>query len=249
MRRIWNYLAGLDRKNQIQLLALLLAAIVCSGVLLVSVFQMVSIQTERNAAEQEYENLQQQYAPGAQSTQPDASGPPPRELWEINPDYAGWIQVPGASISYPVVQGSDNEKYLTTTFEGNPNAAGSIFMDYRCAGGFAAQHTILYGHNAKSGAMFGRLKNFLDAGLLTQNPNIIITLRDGTTLTYRIFAVRVGDAWDAGYQVDFADAAGFDAFAAALGAPAGAARLLTLSTCTDSADENERLLVHAALAG
>lgn len=97
--------------------------------------------------------------------------------------------------------------------------------------------------------MFGSLKKYLDAGYLAQNPTITITLPDGTPQTYAIFAARVTDAWDAAYRLDFADDADFAAFAQGLGAPEGTAQILTLSTCTNSENDEERILVHAALLG
>ena len=37
------------------------------------------------------------------------------ELLAINPDVCGWINVYGTKIDYPVVQGPDNRKYLSTS--------------------------------------------------------------------------------------------------------------------------------------
>ena len=50
-------------------------------------------------------------------------------LKKKNRDYIGWLYVGSAGISYPVVQGADNEYYLHNTFEGQANFAGCIFMD------------------------------------------------------------------------------------------------------------------------
>jgi hypothetical protein len=46
---------------------------------------------------------------------------------EVNPDYVGWLMVDGsAAINFPVVRGSDNEKYLNTTFSGAQNIQGAL---------------------------------------------------------------------------------------------------------------------------
>lgn len=173
---------------------------------------------------------------------------PAKPLWEINPDYVGWLTVPGTVIDYPVARGADNALYLNTTFAGRANPAGSIFMDCRSMAGFASKHAILYGHNLKSGKMFGSLKKYLDPSFLAQNPVVAVTMPDGSRHDYIIFSARATTAWDEAYRLSFADEADFSSFAAALGAPEGTTRLLTLSTCTDGGDDYERLLIHAALA-
>ncbi|MFR0925048.1 MAG: hypothetical protein ACLSGI_10835 [Butyricicoccaceae bacterium] len=36
-------------------------------------------------------------------------------LQQVNSDVIGWIAIPGTEISYPLVQGADNDYYLTHT--------------------------------------------------------------------------------------------------------------------------------------
>lgn len=248
MGRIFDKLSSLDRRGRMKVLALTVAAAICCGVLLAVIIQITSTQAERSAAANEYEGLRQEIGPAAQ--QPDSTATsetqPPRNPKEINADYVGWLAVPGAGVDYPIVQGADNTKYLNTTFEGESNSTGAIFMDYRNTDGLASPHVVIYGHNMKDGTMFAGLSGYLDAGHMAASPTITITTADDDTLTYTIFAARVTDAWDAAYRLDFADSADFGAFAAGLGAPEGAAQMLTLSTCTNSEDDTERILVHAA---
>ena len=44
-----------------------------------------------------------------------------QKLLEINPDTIAWIRFPDepSQINYPVVQGTDNSKYLKKTFSSN----------------------------------------------------------------------------------------------------------------------------------
>ena len=79
-------------------------------------------------------------------------------LKAINPDVKGWLYIEALDISYPVVQGPDNDAYLHTTYEGTSNFAGSIILDYQNQGDFSDGNTIVYGHNMKNLSMFGKLK-------------------------------------------------------------------------------------------
>jgi len=166
------------------------------------------------------------------------------ELAAINRDFIGWIS-DGKVIDYPIVRGSDNVKYINTTFFGNRNTAGTIFMDYRNTNGFDEYVSILYGHNTRDGSMFTSLANHLDPDYRSRNPDIIITARDGTTLTYKIFAAILTDAWDISYAIGISDSArAVDVFP---DAPPDAKRFLLLSTCTRSSETDERILVFAAI--
>ena len=82
-------------------------------------------------------------------------------LKQVNPDVVGWVYVGAVDISYPVVQGTDNDFYLHQTFEGKKNAAGCIFMDYEVNKDLSSYNTFVYGHNMKNGSMFGKLKYFV----------------------------------------------------------------------------------------
>ena len=167
-----------------------------------------------------------------------------KALVELNQDFVGWISV-GGIISYPVVQGEDNTKYLNTTFSGRRNPSGAIFMDYRVAGGFDDPVCIIYGHNMKDGSMFARLHRYQNQSFMAERPYITITTAQGDTLTYRIFGAKITDARDVAYNLSFTTAA--TAAKAFSDAPENAERFLILSTCTNNANDNERLIVYAAL--
>jgi len=165
------------------------------------------------------------------------------ELAALNRDFKGWMTV-GSHIDYPVVRGSDNNKYLNTTFMGQRNTAGAIFMDYRHINGFDEQVCIIYGHNTRDGSMFAPLTRYLEPAFLQNNPNISVTTRDGKKLTYRIFAAKLTDAWDIAYTIGINDTGRASEFP---NAPQNASRYLLLSTCTRGGSNDERVLVFAAL--
>ena len=166
------------------------------------------------------------------------------ELAAINGDFIGWINAIN-SIDYPVVRGRDNERYINTTFFGSRNSAGTIFMDYRHARGFDEQVVLLYGHRTRDGSMFTALERYLDSDFMRRNPNINIIKRDGTRLTYTVFAAKVTDAWDPAYTAGVHEAA--SASEVFPGVPQNASHFLLLSTCTRGNNDDERLLVFAAL--
>jgi len=78
------------------------------------------------------------------------------------PDIVAWVQSPGTVINYPVVQTTDNEFYLTRLPDKSKNSMGSVFLDYRNSNDFSDQHILLYGHDMKSGNIFGTLRHYAD---------------------------------------------------------------------------------------
>ena len=76
------------------------------------------------------------------------------ELHKINPEIKAWLKINNTEIDYPVVQTSDNTKYLTRNYRGDFATAGSIFVDYRNHG-FKDDFTLVYGHRMDGKLMFG----------------------------------------------------------------------------------------------
>lgn len=68
-------------------------------------------ETQEEIAEKNYPELQIDFA----------------ELIRTNPDFRGWLYFPALDISYPVVQGEDNDYYLKHSFEGESVNAGMHF--------------------------------------------------------------------------------------------------------------------------
>ena len=88
-------------------------------------------------------------------------------LLAANPDTVGWIYVPGTAINYPVVQGGDNEYYLTHDFDGDAGWLanyGAIFLDYRNKRDWTDQAYFIYGHHMNDGSMFADVAGMSDQG-------------------------------------------------------------------------------------
>lgn len=180
-------------------------------------------------------------------------------LSAINPDIVGWVYIEDTGINYPVVQGEDNEYYLHHTFEGRENFSGAIFMDTTCSPDFSSDNSILFGHNLKTGEMFGALKKLYDTEYnaeadWTKHPDIWVVTPEAS-MEYRIFAAReisVEQDTDV-YMVDFARAEEYlqwmqqQKAASLYETDTDISRpepMITLSTCT-SDSEDGRFVVQA----
>lgn len=76
-----------------------------------------------------------------------------------NEDVVGYLYFPEAGISYPIVQGKDNEEYLKKDVYGKYSNSGSIFLDCMNSSEFTDAKSIIYGHHMRNGTMFGSLED------------------------------------------------------------------------------------------
>ena len=175
------------------------------------------------------------------------------ELLRINPDTIGWIRFyPEPSIiSYPIVQGEDNEEYLHKTFSANENTLGAIFLNVDNSSDFSDKNSIVYGHRMKDGSMFRHLQDYEDKSFWQENPYFYIYTLDGRMITYHIYSVgQVEDTSDT-YLTSFGSDEEYQAFLDMTKQTAlydtgvevtTEDTIVTLSTCT-SASDNHRFVV------
>ena len=240
---------------------------------IIAALMLILAQREYRAAQDEYEELREYSPLVSESSTPPTSlspSPPPspstapdtdhdpvealpetpepvENLQNINPDYIGWIKIDGTVVDYPVVQGKDNWKYLNTTFMGEYNKAGTIFLDWRCSGAFDNHFALLYGHNRKDGSMFTALHDYADKTYLKEHPDVTIVSPEGEILTYSIFAARLTTVTDELYTLFGKSQNTVERYFARYNAPEGAERFLVMSTCTFGGSDDDRLLVFAAI--
>ena len=81
-----------------------------------------------------------------------------KKLRQQNPDIVGWLTIDDM-VDEAVVQ-RDNSYYLTRDYRGYHNVNGAIFLDEACDLSSRPATLTLYGHNMKTGAMFGRLHKY-----------------------------------------------------------------------------------------
>ena len=128
------------------------------------------------------------------------------ELLTINEDTVAWIDFPGQDISYPVVQGEDNSRYLRWSFYGNSSSSGTLFVDYRNNGLMKDGNTIIYGHNMRNGSMFGLLRRYQEQSHYEEYPYFDVYTPEGVYRCGIISAGRVRP-YEESYQIVFADEA------------------------------------------
>ena len=152
------------------ILTFVLIAAIC--VFCYAAFNLYHIYTEYKKGTDEYNSISEMAVTERDPDNTEDLGQPENQptapisidfasLKSINDDVIGWIYMEALpQISYPVVQGEDNNTYLHQTYEKNYNFAGTIFIDYENKRDFSDCNTLVYGHNMKNGSMFGMLKKY-----------------------------------------------------------------------------------------
>lgn len=181
------------------------------------------------------------------------------ELKEINADVCAWIKVPDTRIDYPILQASngDDSYYLSHNMYKKYEKVGSIYIESLNANTFTDPNTLIYGHNTVNGTMFRDLHNFRDKKYFDERDTIYIyTPRH--ILTYTIFACHRYDNRHIMKSFDFKDKNVFAEYLKSCINPKSVIantrpveisvedRIITLSTCIDSA-HNYRLLLQGVL--
>jgi len=178
-------------------------------------------------------------------------------LLEINPDTVAWIRFhPEPSIiSYPVVQGVDDEEYLHKTFADSENTVGAIFLASNNNEDFTDAHSIIYGHYMNDKSMFYHLSDYMEKSFWEQNPYFYIYTPDGRERKYHIYSAGIVNAYSDIYLTKFASGEEYQAFLNMTKETAAydtgievsvSDTVVTLSTCT-SADDDSRHVVHGVL--
>ena len=99
-----------------------------------------------------------------------------KELKKENSDIIGWIEIEGTSINYPVLQGEDDEYYLTHNYKNEKTKNGAIFLTSKYNWEISSNNYIIYGHNKMSSdQMFSDLLKYADEEFYENHPIIRLT--------------------------------------------------------------------------
>ncbi|MCR5487707.1 MAG: class B sortase [Lachnospiraceae bacterium] len=127
-----------------------------------------------------------------------------------NQGIIGWISIAGTEINYPVMKSlyGNGEYYLDHNFDQQEDKNGCLFMDDRCDVIKPSINYLIYGHNMKSGKMFGSLDEYKSEAFWRSHPTVVFnTIYDyGTYTVMAAFESRVYTDTDIGFRYyDFVD--------------------------------------------
>lgn len=120
------------------------------------------------------------------------------------PGMVGMIRSKDNLICYPIMQGEDNEYYLTHMADGEVNACGSIFLDSNAEPDFSSAVSVVYGHHVKNGMMFGALDRYKEKAYYEAYPAMELYI-GGKTAEIEIIAAFLADGSSAAYPASNAD--------------------------------------------
>ncbi len=113
------------------------------------------------------------------------------QVAKLKEDYkniVGWIEIEDTNISYPVVQGKDNEFYLTHDYKGDKAERGAIFLDSEYNWNIEGNNLMIYGHYMINNEMFTDLTKYVKEDFYKEHPVIRFTTEKEDT-EYEIIAV------------------------------------------------------------
>lgn len=176
-------------------------------------------------------------------------------LKEINGDFLGWIYFPAVELSYPVVQGEDNDYYLKHSFEDEKRNSGSVFMDCGATPDWSDRNTFVFAHNMRDGSMFGAFNKIVDDPSVLDASSRFYIYTEDVVYTYEIFSYYMTRADSNRYMV-FTSDENYDLYTKWAVENSNYAfdvdlsergNIVSLSTCYGSAGTSRRFLIHGVL--
>ena len=227
-----------EKRKTITRIQLVLAALV-----LVGVVWLVSKFVGYHQAQQVYRNMESAYA--SELSDPMAGEDPINfaALREEYPNVVAWLKMEDVDVSYPIVQGSDNDHFLHYDAADQSSVSGAIFLDYRNKSLDTDLYALIYGHNMRDESMFGQLDEYTSKDFYQKGTGAFRIYTPNGTYRYKIFAVDIVDPTDDAYTVGFNNVEVFNAFVKQLKERSmydtgvdvnGSDHVVTLSTCSDT---------------
>lgn len=182
-----------------------------------------------------------------------------KSLYHQNQNLIGWLKIADTIIDYPVMQTGDNDYYQNHNINLEEDRNGALFMDTDCDVRLPSTNYIIYGHNMRSGKMFGSLDQYESEKFYKEHKTIQFDTiyEEGTYEVMYVFRSRVYQKDDVVFKYyQFIDANSEEEFNSYMNEMAAMSlydtgvtasygdHLLTLSTC-DYEEEDGRFVVVA----
>lgn len=182
-----------------------------------------------------------------------------KSLYNKNKNLIGWLKIDDTVIDYPVMQTADNKFYLDHDIEQKSDKNGTLFLDAACDVTKPSANYIIYGHNMRSGKMFGSLSAYKSSSYCESHPYIQFDTiyEEGVYQVMYAFQSRIYNEDEVVFKYyQFIDANSEEEFDSYMKEMAGLSiydtgveasygdHLLTLSTC-DYEEEDGRFVVVA----
>lgn len=175
-------------------------------------------------------------------------------LRAVNEDVVGWIVIPGTELSYPLVQGENNQYYLSHNWKRMPSVGGAVFLEATNDREMSGFHAIIYAHEMRNDSMFGVLKYYRDLDFWREHSSIYLAIGNNICC-YDIFSAQKVGIKEIIYRLDLEESHLEEEFLQYCidnsvidtgVVPKAGGQILTLSTCA-GADRVNRWVVHAVL--
>ena len=111
-----------------------------------------------------------------------------KQLQGQNTDIVGWLEIENTNINYPVLQGADNNYYMTHNYKNEKSKNGSIFLEANYNWNIPSNNLLIYGHNLGNGMMFQELLKYEKKSFYQEHPVIRFTTAEEDT-EYEIISV------------------------------------------------------------
>ena len=169
-----------------------------------------------------------------------------------NEDCIGYLEVPGTTISYPVMQTRDNpDFYLNHDFNKNYSFYGTPYLSAYC-NLKKSDNLIIYGHNINGGKMFGALEQYKNKDFFDRHRKIFFTTdRRRKYEVFVVMSVNIRDfeywkfvmARDEKYYDKFVEKVLEHSLWSAEKKPKYGEQMLMLSTCDNGKGDDWRIVV------
>ncbi len=235
------------------------AILVCLAVFLVSGGLLLKRYFDDRRSESEFaalESLIVSDAPAADGEETNSAKF--AALRDQNSDFIGWISIEDTKLDFPVMYAPNNKDfYLRHDFNKEYSVYGVPYLDEKTTLGAndQSENLVIYGHNMKTGTIFGCLTGYKEAGYYQQHPYVQFdtVYGDGTYEVFAAFSIDVAADTSFVYNqyVDM-DEETYDTYVEEVISrsdvdtgirPVYGEQLLTLSTCEYSSDNGRYVVV------